>query len=61
MRSQFAMADEQWRRLVAGQSPMMRQVLDLLREGYTYEEVASQTGLHLKAIQRQVKRLTKRL
>jgi RNA polymerase sigma-70 factor (ECF subfamily) len=59
--SQFAIADEQWRRLLAGQSPAMRQVLDLLREGYTYEEVASRTGLHLKAIQRQVKRLTKRL
>jgi|SRR5579859_371949 len=59
--SQFAVADEQWNRLVAGQSPMMRQVLDLLREGYTYEEVADRTGLHLKVLQRQVKRLTKRL
>ena len=50
-----------WRVLVAGQPPLVRQVIALLREGYSYEEVGTRTGLHPKAIQRCVKRLTKRL
>jgi RNA polymerase sigma factor (sigma-70 family) len=59
--SQHAIADEGWQQLLAGQPPMMRNVLVLLREGYTYEEVGCRTGLHPKAIQRRVQRLTKRI
>ena len=59
--SQVAVADEGWAVLVAGQPPLVRQVIALLREGYSYEEVGTRTGLHPKAIQRCVKRLTKRL
>jgi len=59
--SQQAVADEGWAALVAGQPPLVQQVLVLLREGYTYDEVAARTGLHPKAIQRRVQRLTKRV
>jgi len=59
--SQLAVADEGWAALTAGQSPLVQQVLMLLREGYTYYEIAARTGLHPKAIQRRIQRLTKRV
>src|SRR5262249_4523999 len=57
--SQFAVADECWERLNLGKSPKIRQMLVMLKEGRSYEEIAQQTGLHHKAIQRYVKRLRK--
>src|SRR5262249_55235746 len=56
--SQIVVADEDFAALVAGQPPLVREVLTLLREGYTYAEVSARTGLHPKAIQRRVQRLT---
>lgn len=55
--SQLAMADEEWERLVRDQSPGRRHVLELLRLGHTREEVAARTGIHVKAIQRLVRKL----
>lgn len=53
--SQKAMAGERWDAMVDGQPPALKLVLQLLREGYTYEEVSERTGLHRKAIQRFVR------
>jgi RNA polymerase sigma factor (sigma-70 family) len=59
--SQHAVADEGWDAMLAGQPPLMRHVLALLRLGYTYDEVGARTGLHPKAIQRRVRRLTEKV
>jgi RNA polymerase sigma factor (sigma-70 family) len=58
--SQAAIADECWERLTVAQPPAMRQVLLLLRAGYTMKEAADRTGLHPKAIQRALNKLMKR-
>ena len=50
--SQVAIANEQWERMNDGQPDRFRLMLELLREGYNYQEVAERTGLHPKAIQR---------
>ncbi len=50
--SQVAIANERWERMNDGQPDRFRLMLELLREGYNYQEVAERTGLHPKAIQR---------
>lgn len=50
--SQVAIANEQWERMNDGQPDRFRLMLELLRQGYNYQEVAERTGLHPKAIQR---------
>jgi RNA polymerase sigma factor (sigma-70 family) len=57
--SQAAIADEFWERLTSGKPAKLREVLELLRAGLSYEEIADRTGLHVKAIQRRVSRLLK--
>lgn len=59
--SQHAMADEVWERMLEGSTPLIRRILSLLRAGHTYEDVALQTGLHRKAIQRHVRQLKERM
>ena len=50
--SQFAMANEKWERMVAGQPASIRLMLEMLRHGHGQKEIAEQTGLHPKMIQR---------
>ena len=50
--SQVAIANEYWERLIQGQPEPFRLMLELLRLGHTYKEVAERTGLHPKMIQR---------
>src|SRR5262249_10142289 len=59
--SQVAIADEQLADLARGQMPAVRKMLALMRDGYSYDEIASRTGLHPKAIQRFVQELKKRM
>jgi RNA polymerase sigma-70 factor (ECF subfamily) len=56
--SQLAIAEERWERLLEGQPPQYRRVLELLRAGHTHQEVAAQLGLHPKVIQRLLQKLT---
>jgi RNA polymerase sigma factor (sigma-70 family) len=57
--SQACVADEYWERLLEEQPPLLRKMLELLRAGFSYQEIGEQTGLHPKAIQRHLRRLTK--
>lgn len=59
--SQLAVADECWERMMRGRPPQIRLMLRLLREGHSYQEIARQTGLHEKAIQRHLQQLRKGL
>ncbi len=58
--SQVAMAKERWERLVDGQPNPARTVLEMLRLGHTHAEIAEQTGLHRKVIQRLVRQAAQR-
>jgi RNA polymerase sigma-70 factor (ECF subfamily) len=59
--SQLAIAEEHWERIVAGQPPRVRQVLEMLRLGHTQREVADRFGLHPKTIQRLLGKLLPRV
>lgn len=59
--SQVAIAGERWQQLIEGLTPPQRQVVQLLQEGYTYEEIAGQLNLHPKAIQRLIRMLAERV
>jgi DNA-directed RNA polymerase specialized sigma24 family protein len=50
--SQFAVANESWERMIEGQPPDRRLLLEMLRQGNDYKEIAERTGLHPKLIQR---------
>ncbi|MFL5241083.1 MAG: RNA polymerase sigma factor [Gemmataceae bacterium] len=55
--SQFVMAEEEWNRLARGQPPYKRQILSLLRQGYTHQEIAEKIGVNEKTIRRLVRQL----
>jgi len=55
--SQFVMAEEEWDRLSEGQPPQKRQILNLLRQGYTHQEIADKIGVNEKTIRRLVRHL----
>jgi len=59
--SQLAIAQEHWERIIRGQPPRVRQVLELLRIGHTQREVADRFGLHPKTIQRLLEKLLPRV
>jgi DNA-binding NarL/FixJ family response regulator len=48
------MAEEQWDRLLAGQPDHYRLILDLVRQGHTYEEVARRLEIHPRTVSRVV-------
>jgi RNA polymerase sigma-70 factor (ECF subfamily) len=56
--SQLAIAHEHWERLLQGQPPQNRRVLEMLRQGHTHREIAEQLDLHPKVIQRLLRKLT---
>ncbi|HVS37726.1 MAG TPA: sigma-70 family RNA polymerase sigma factor [Gemmataceae bacterium] len=58
--SQVAIAKERWERILDGQTNRSRMVLELLRLGYTHEEIAARTGLHVKVIQRLLQKMAQR-
>ena len=55
--SQVAAAGERWDGLVGGLPPTNRQVLEMLREGYTHDEIGDRLGFHKKTVQRLLQRL----
>ena len=59
--SQLAIAEEHWERIIQGQPPRVRQVLEMLRVGHTQREVADRFGLHPKTIQRLLEKLLTRV
>jgi RNA polymerase sigma factor (sigma-70 family) len=58
--SQVLMAEERWQQLLKGQPPQARRVLELLRQGYSHQEIADQLGLYPKLIQRFLQKLRQR-
>jgi RNA polymerase sigma-70 factor (ECF subfamily) len=56
--SQLAIAGERWEHLLRDQPPRARRVLELLRDGHTFREIAEQTGVHPKVIQRLLRKLS---
>ncbi len=55
--SQYAMADERWQQLISNLPPGHRRILELLREGHDYVEIADRLGVDRKSVQRVVNRL----
>jgi RNA polymerase sigma factor (sigma-70 family) len=55
--SQVAIANERWEQILEGQPAHYRQILELLRQGHSYREVADRLGLHPKLIQRLIRKL----
>jgi RNA polymerase sigma factor (sigma-70 family) len=59
--SQIFIAEEQWERLLAEQPPRFRQVLVMLRLGYSHEEISDRLRINPKLIQRFLRHLAWRL
>jgi RNA polymerase sigma factor (sigma-70 family) len=59
--SELIVEREQWERLVAGQTPQNRWILELLRDGYTHEQVAQVVNISPKTVQRLVQTLAPRV
>jgi RNA polymerase sigma factor (sigma-70 family) len=59
--SQVVMADERWAQLLEGLAPKQRKVVDLLRQGHTHLEISEIMGVHVKVIQRLIRKLWERL
>ena len=59
--SQLAIAAEHWERIIKGQPPHVRQVLEMLRDGHTQSEAAARFGLHPKTVQRLLEKLLPRV
>jgi RNA polymerase sigma-70 factor (ECF subfamily) len=59
--SERVIAEELWERIIRGQPPRVRQVLEMLRQGHTQREVAERFGLHPKTIQRLLEKLLPRV
>lgn len=55
--SQFAVAEEEWRRLLWNKPPKLRSALEMLRAGYSRQEIAEKLGLNPKMIQRLLQRM----
>jgi RNA polymerase sigma-70 factor (ECF subfamily) len=55
--SQFVMAEEEWDRLAQGQPAYKVQILNLLRQGFTHQEIAAKIGINEKTIRRLIRQL----
>lgn len=58
--SQFAIAEEEWDRMLLHTPPKLRHALELLRAGHSKQEIAEGLGLHPKTIQRLLQKLNER-
>jgi RNA polymerase sigma factor (sigma-70 family) len=59
--SQVAQADEFFDRLVAGRSPVEARVMELRRQGQTFQEIAERMGMHERAVRRVIESARKRV
>lgn len=59
--SQEAQADDRLEQLAAGRSPVEVQVLELRRQGLTFEEIAARLGLHERTVRRVIDALRARM
>jgi DNA-binding NarL/FixJ family response regulator len=51
------MAEEEWDRLAQGQPASKVQILNLLRQGFTHQEIADKIGINEKTIRRLIRQL----
>lgn len=58
--SQVAVAGERWDGLVGGLPDAHRQVLEMLRDGHSYDDIARRLDVHPKTVQRLLQRLRDR-
>jgi RNA polymerase sigma-70 factor (ECF subfamily) len=59
--SQNAQALDRWDQLVAGRSPEEAMVVELRRQGLTYEQIAERTGLSERAARRVIEEIRERM
>lgn len=59
--SQDAQARERLDQLLEGRSPREAEVIELRRQGLTFEEIATQTGLHERTVRRVIDTIRRRL
>jgi RNA polymerase sigma factor (sigma-70 family) len=55
--SHVAILSEEWDRLLKDKPPQMQRALEMLRDGYSQREIAEYLGIHVKRIQRLLKKL----
>jgi RNA polymerase sigma factor (sigma-70 family) len=55
--SQWFAEAEQWDRIIKGQTPRNRQILELLRQDYTHEQIARRVCVNEKTIRRLLEKL----
>jgi RNA polymerase sigma-70 factor (ECF subfamily) len=55
-----AMAREEWERLLEGRPLYQRQILELLRQGYTHEEIAAELKVNERTVRRLIQRIATR-
>lgn len=58
--SQFAIAEEEWVRMLHNKPPKIRHALEMLRAGHSRQEIAESLGLNPKMIQRLLQQLNDR-
>ena len=59
--SQDAQARERLDQLLEGRSPREAEVIELRRQGLTFEEIAAQTGLHERTVRRVIETIRRRM
>jgi RNA polymerase sigma-70 factor (ECF subfamily) len=59
--SQVAIAEEEWDRMLQDKPPKLRGALEMLRAGYSRQEIAENLGLHPKTIQRLLQSMNKQM
>jgi RNA polymerase sigma factor (sigma-70 family) len=59
--SQDAQARDRFEQLIAGRSPQETKVVELRRQGLTYEEIAEQTGLAERSVRRIIEAIRQRM
>jgi len=55
--SHIAMVEDEWQRLLKDKPPKIQRALEMLRDGYSQQEIAERLGLYVKKIQRLIKKL----
>ena len=59
--SQNAQAGDRLDQMIAGRSPLEAEVVNLRRQGLTFEEIAARTGLHERSIRRIIDEIRRRM